>query len=74
MESMGVPRFSGEGVLGDWANVIRDYRENGRITRHDYVYFPETNRLYYVRAHYKPQFIKNINSYRDFYFGVLNYR
>ena len=74
MESMGVPRFSGEGVQGDWANVIRDYRENGRITRHNYVYFPETNRLYYVRANYEPHFIKSINSYRDFYFGVLNYR
>ena len=55
----------------DQKNVIKDVKQNGRITRKSYVYFPNSSRLYYV-GYYNASFIRPISSYKSFYFGTLN--
>ena len=55
----------------DQRNVIKDVKQNGRITRKSYVYFPVSSRLYFA-GYYKAYFIRPIKSYKSFYFGTLN--
>ena len=59
---------------GDMFNVLLDVRANGKQTRMNYVYFPNSTRLYHVE-YYGPRFIREINNnYKRFYFGTLNFR
>lgn len=55
-----------EGYMGDALKYI-----SGGAPRYNYVYFPVSKRLYNVRTW--PTFIKHIHSYKDLYFGTLNY-
>ena len=72
LSSMG--KESGKSPDGDWENVINDVNSNYRITRMNYVYFPNSSRLYFV-GYYGPQYVRTINkSYKQFYFGTLNHK
>ena len=46
---------------------------NGQSPKYNYVYFPHSKRLYNVE-YYTPRYIRQINTFRDFYFGTLNYK
>ena len=53
-------------------NKVRvDIVQNGAKARKNYVYFPNSGRLYNV-GYNNAIFIKNVGSYKGFYFGVLN--
>lgn len=72
LDSMGY--HDGVPGIGDWTGVITDVRANGKQTRMNYVYFPNSTRLYHVE-YYGPRFIREINNdYKRFYFGTLNVR
>lgn len=64
IESMGY--WEGKPAAGDAQNAVK-----GLKPRFNYVYFPESSRLYNVEKN-KPRYIKRINSYKSFYFGTLN--
>ena len=70
LESMG---YLDNYISGDWGNVISDVYRNGKQTRLSYVYFPKSRRLYYV-GYYRAQYISDITSYKNYYFGTLNIR
>ena len=55
----------------DQNKVKRDINQNGIKSRKNYVYFPNSGRLYNV-GYNNAIFIKNVRSYKSFYFGVLN--
>ena len=55
----------------DKNKVKRDINQNGIKSRKNYVYFPNSGRLYNV-GYNNAIFIKNVRSYKSFYFGVLN--
>mgnify|MGYP002520559568 CR=1 FL=1 len=55
----------------DQNKVRSDIEQNGTNARKNYVYFPNSGRLYNV-GYNNAIFIKNVGSYRSFYFGVLN--
>ena len=55
----------------DHNKVKRDINQNGIKSRKNYVYFPNSGRLYNV-GYNNAIFIKNVRSYKSFYFGVLN--
>ena len=55
----------------DQNKVKRDINQNGINSRKNYVYFPNSGRLYNV-GYNNAIFIKNVRSYKSFYFGVLN--
>ena len=55
----------------DQNKVISDIDKNGIAARKNYVYFPNSGRLYKV-GYNNAIFIKNVVSYKSFYFGVLN--
>ena len=55
----------------DQNKVISDIDKNGIAARKNYVYFPNSGRLYKV-GYSNAIFIKNVVSYKSFYFGVLN--
>ena len=57
----------------DWENVLNDVNRNGDKARLNYVYFPNSSRLYFV-GYYNAIYIRNINKYKRFYFGTLNAR
>ena len=66
----------GEGFVqkgNDWENVLNDVNRNGAKARLNYVYFPNSSRLYFV-GYYNATYIRNINNYKKFYFGTLNAR
>ena len=58
----------------DYYNVIDEVNKYGRQVRLNYVYFPNSTRLYHV----EPSGVRYIHSikknYRRFYFGTLNHR
>ena len=43
----------------------------GLSPKYNYVYFPNSKRLYNIEVQ-SPRFIKSIRSYNDYYFGTLN--
>ena len=55
----------------DKNKVKMDINQNGIKSRKNYVYFPNSGRLYNV-GYNNAIFIKNVRSYKSFYFGVLN--
>ena len=65
-ESLGYPMKRYDFPMGDYLKVKR--KESPRF---NYVYFPVSKRLYNVEIK-GPIFIRNISSYKDFYFGTLN--
>ncbi len=74
--SMGLEQESGKVSIiypSDWHSVRNDIKQNGRYTRLNYVYFPNSSHLYFV-AYKKPQYIRDIMNYKHFYFGTLNNR
>ena len=55
----------------DWFNVRNDVNTNGKQTRYDYVYFPNSTRLYHVNYN-GPAYIRTIGSnYKRFFFGTF---
>ena len=67
-------RFS-MGYDGGWIQYGNDHQKThwGTVPKYNYVYFPRSKRLYNVER-YRPRYIRTINSYKDFYFGTLNYK
>ena len=57
----------------DWNNVKIDVKQTREKARKSYVYFPNSGRLYNVGYH-NAIYIKDIKSYRGFYFGTINKR
>ena len=55
-------------ISGDMAKV-----RLGQAPYYNYVYLPGSSRLYNVESQ-KPRYIRNIRSFKDFYFGTLNNR
>ena len=55
----------------DQNNFKLDVKKYGIAARKNYVYFPNSGRLYKV-GYNNAIFIKNVVSYKSFYFGVLN--
>ena len=55
----------------DQNNFKLDVKKYGIAARKNYVYFPNSGRLYKV-GYNNAFFIKNVVSYKSFYFGVLN--
>ncbi|MDR1198836.1 MAG: DUF6443 domain-containing protein [Prevotellaceae bacterium] len=74
MESMGFIKRDNKPKSiwkdSDWYNVQQDVVSNGRQTRLNYVYFPNSNRLYHVNFS-GPAFIRKIKNYKQFFFGTL---
>ena len=61
--------YSGGVIPNDYYNAI-----NGNSPKYNYVYFPESRRLYNIEL-FRPRFIKKLSkSYRSLYFGTLNYK
>ena len=74
LNSMGYRIEKGQKkASGDWKNVVVDFKKNGKQTRMNYVYFPNSSHLYHVEPRI-PRYIRNVNNYRNFYFGTLNNR
>jgi RHS repeat-associated protein len=73
-ESMGVNRRNPNQITiwrdSDWYNVQKDVVSNDRQTRLNYVYFPNSKRLYHVNFS-GSAFIRNIKNYKQFFFGTL---
>ena len=58
----------------DYDNVKNEVEKYGRQMRLNYVYFPNSARLYHVEPS-GVRYIHSINNkYRRFYFGTLNHR
>ena len=74
LNSMGYRIEKGQKkASGDWKNVVIDFKKNGKQTRMNYVYFPNSSHLYHVEPR-TPRYIRNVNKYKRFYFGTLNNR
>lgn len=54
---------------GDWMNTRKEIRN--KQYRINYVYFPNSSRLYHVGYH-KVSYIRNVGNYKQYYFGTLN--
>ena len=67
-------RFS-MGYDDGWVINGNDHESTYReiVLKYNYVYFPRSKRLYNVER-YRPRYIRTIDSYKDFYFGTLNYK
>ncbi len=58
----------------DWKKAQRDVKRYGNLATKSYVYFPISKRIYYVDATYGAQYIREVQSYKSFYFGTLNHK
>ena len=67
LESMGV--WGKKIARGDWMNTRKEIRN--KQYRINYVYFPNSSRLYHVGYH-KVSYIRNVGNYKQYYFGTLN--
>ena len=58
-----------------WVQYANDRQKVywGVVQKYNYVYFPISKTLYNVESD-NPRYVKHINTFKDFYFGTLNYR
>ena len=58
-----------------WVQYANDRQKVywGVVPKYNYVYFPISKTLYNVESD-NPRYVKHINTFKDFYFGTLNYR
>lgn len=69
VDSMGYG-LGGGFVWGDYGNVTTDITANHKITRHIYVYFPATHKLYYVSP-YNHTYIRRISTSKSLLYNHL---
>ena len=58
-----------------WVQYANDRQKVywGVVQKYNYMYFPISKTLYNVESD-NPRYVKHINTFKDFYFGTLNYR